>query len=213
MRQGLVALDPKTGKEYFKRWFRASMNLIVFNPVVIGDQVFCSSAYSGDGSFVLKIKDLTGYTEVWSDYQRRVQADDPRLEEVLGLHWMTPIVHEGNLYAFSGRNEPDASFRCVGATGKPLNQDEACKNMGRPPTNTAEDLFRPMATHRTQRNRQARPLCPQRQETGELAPIRCRIALPLPGRSPWPPNAFISAAKPTSFATISPKNDNRTRGQ
>ena len=86
---------------------------------------------------MLKIKkDLTGYTEVWSDYQRRVQADDPRLEEVLGLHWMTPIVHEGNLYAFSGRNEPDASFRCVEfATGKLLwNQDEAWQKYG-PPSN------------------------------------------------------------------------------
>ena len=49
MRQGLVALDPKTGKEYFKRWFRARVNESVnaSNPVVIGDQVFCSSAYSG----------------------------------------------------------------------------------------------------------------------------------------------------------------------
>ncbi len=139
MRQGLVALDPKTGKEYFKRWFRARVNESVnaSNPVVIGDQVFCSTAYSGDGSFVLKIKkDLSGYTEVWSDYQRRVQTDNPRLDEVLGLHWMTPIVHEGNLYAFSGRNEPDASFRCVEfATGKLLwNQDEAWQKYG-PPSN------------------------------------------------------------------------------
>ena len=26
---------------------------------------------------------------------------------------MTPVHHEGYLYAFSGRNEPDARFRCV----------------------------------------------------------------------------------------------------
>jgi hypothetical protein len=31
----------------------------------------------------------------------------------LELHWNTPIYHDGYLYAFSGRNEPDAHFRCV----------------------------------------------------------------------------------------------------
>ena len=139
MRQGLVALNPVSGKEYFKRWFRARENDSVnaSNPVVIGNQVFFSSAYYGEGSFVLKIKkDLSGYTEVWSDQKRRIQADDPRLEEVLGLHWMTPIVHEGNLYAFSGRNEPDARFRCVEfTTGKLLwDQDEGWQKYG-PPTN------------------------------------------------------------------------------
>ena len=137
MRQGLVALDPSSGKEYFKRWFRARENDSVnaSNPVVIGNQVFFSSAYYGEGSFVLKIKkDLSGYTEVWSDQTRRIQADDSRLEEVLGLHWMTPIVYQGNIYAFSGRNEPDAKFRCVEfSTGKLLwSQDEAWQKYGPP---------------------------------------------------------------------------------
>ena len=31
----------------------------------------------------------------------------------LEIHWTTPIYHDGYLYAFSGRNEPDARFRCV----------------------------------------------------------------------------------------------------
>ena len=137
MRQGLVALDPATGKEYFKRWFRARENDSVnaSNPVVINDHIFFSSAYYGEGSFVLKIKkDLSGYTEVWSDQTRRIQANNPRLAEVLGLHWMTPIVHEGNIYAFSGRNEPDAKFRCVEfLTGKLLwEQDEAWQKYGPP---------------------------------------------------------------------------------
>ena len=137
MRQGLVALDPATGKEYFKRWFRARENDSVnaSNPVVINDHIFFSSAYYGEGSFVLKIKkDLSGYTEVWSDQTRRIQANNPRLAEVLGLHGMTPIVHEGNIYAFSGRNEPDAKFRCVEfLTGKLLwEQDEAWQKYGPP---------------------------------------------------------------------------------
>jgi len=32
---------------------------------------------------------------------------------VLEIHWNTPVLHEGFLYGFSGRNEPDATFRCV----------------------------------------------------------------------------------------------------
>ena len=32
---------------------------------------------------------------------------------VLEIHWNTPIYNEGYLYAFSGRDEPDARFRCV----------------------------------------------------------------------------------------------------
>jgi hypothetical protein len=31
----------------------------------------------------------------------------------LGLHWNTPVYHDGHLYAFDGRNEPDAFFKCV----------------------------------------------------------------------------------------------------
>jgi outer membrane protein assembly factor BamB len=31
----------------------------------------------------------------------------------LEIHWNTPVLHDGYLYAYSGRNEPDATFRCV----------------------------------------------------------------------------------------------------
>jgi len=146
MRQGLVMLDPKTGKVHFKRWFRASQpdSVNASNPVVIGDMVFCSAAYYGVGSFVLKIKpDLSGYTEVWSDHQRRITKDNPRLDEVLGIHWMTPIINDGNLYAFSGRNEPDARFRCVEfATGKLLwDQDESWQKFGPPSSKYGRGSF------------------------------------------------------------------------
>ena len=146
MRQGLVMLDPKTGKVHFKRWFRASHpdSVNASNPVVVGDMVFCSAAYYGVGSFVLKIKrDLSGYAEVWSDRQRRITKDNPRLDEVLGIHWMTPIVHNGNLYAFSGRNEPDARFRCVEfATGRLLwDQDESWQKFGPPSSKYGRGSF------------------------------------------------------------------------
>src|SRR5262249_24884833 len=48
----------------------------------------------------------------------RVKPENRSFEEVwrstvLEIHWNTPIYHDGYLYAFSGRNEPDARFRCV----------------------------------------------------------------------------------------------------
>jgi outer membrane protein assembly factor BamB len=103
MRQGLVALDPASGKVCFSRWFRARVEESVnaANPVVVGDEVFLSAAYYRVGSVLLRVdRNLRGFTELWQD-------------TVLEAHWSTPIHHEGYLYAFSGRNEPDARFRCV----------------------------------------------------------------------------------------------------
>jgi len=112
--QGLVSMDPRTGSINFSRWFRARVNESVnaANPVVLGNQVFCSAAYYGVGSFLLDIvSDGKSFTEVWSTNERR--KTNRRLDPVLGIHWTTPILHDGHLYAFSGRDEPDAQFRCV----------------------------------------------------------------------------------------------------
>jgi outer membrane protein assembly factor BamB len=53
---------------------------------------------------------------------------------VLELHWNTPVLHEGVLYAFSGRNEGDATFRCVEfRTGKLLwSRDERWRSHSSP---------------------------------------------------------------------------------
>ena len=113
-RQGLVSLDPNTGKINFSRWFRSRANDSVnaANPIVIGNQVFCSAAYYGVGSFLLDIaEDGKQFTEVWSTNERRKK--NRRLDPAVEIHWTTPILHDGHLYAFSGRNEPDAQFRCV----------------------------------------------------------------------------------------------------
>lgn len=103
MRQGLVVINPRDGSEYFSRWFRARVNDSVnaANPVVIGNRVHCSAAYYGVGGFTLDIKpDGKSFDTIWHN-------------RVLEVHWMTPIYHQGYLYAFSGRDEPDAFFRCV----------------------------------------------------------------------------------------------------
>jgi hypothetical protein len=50
----------------------------------------------------------------------------------LEIHFTTPIYHDGYLYAFSGRDEPDAHFRCVEyKTGKVMwDRDESFPKHG-----------------------------------------------------------------------------------
>lgn len=103
MRQGLVTLDPDQGTVLHSRWFRARVEESVnaANPVVLGDDVFISSAYYKSGSVALRFgPGATNATEVWKGLG-------------LEMHWATPVLVDGHLYGFSGRNEPDASFRCV----------------------------------------------------------------------------------------------------
>lgn len=109
MRQGLVALSPVDGTVKFSRWFRARVDESVnaANPVVFGDRVLISSAYYRSGSVLLQVAPgNTGFSEAWKGLS-------------LEMHWATPILLDGHLYGFSGRNEPDARLRCVEfATGR-----------------------------------------------------------------------------------------------
>lgn len=102
-RQGLVSLDPKTGAHRFSFWFRARQDSSVnaMTPVVLGDCILISSAYFKNGSVLLRVRpDGHGVDEVWRSL-------------ALEIHWTRPVLTGGHLYAFSGRNEPDAHFRCV----------------------------------------------------------------------------------------------------
>lgn len=119
MRQGLVSLEPKTGEVNFSRWFCSTVNESVnaANPAVVDDQVFFSAAYYRVGSVLLRVKpDGKSFEEVWRS-PRELREKDPKtghlVQPVLEIHWSTPIYHDGYLYALSGRNEPDARFRCV----------------------------------------------------------------------------------------------------
>jgi len=103
MRQGLVSLDPASGAVNFSFGFRArqSESVNAMDPVVAGDLIFLSSAYYKTGSVLLRVQpDDRGVAVLWRGTE-------------LELHWMTPLCLDGCLYAFSGRNEPDARFRCV----------------------------------------------------------------------------------------------------
>ena len=111
MRQGLVSLDPQTGSVNFSFPFRARVNDSVnaMDPIVLDDLVFISAAYYRVGSVLLRVRpDGKGVDEVWRGTS-------------LEMHWSTPIYDGGYLYGFSGRNEPDARFRCIEfKTGKLL---------------------------------------------------------------------------------------------
>lgn len=109
MRQGLVALNPTNGAVHFSRWFRARVDDSVnaMTPVVDGNQVLISSAYFRSGSVMLRMEPGNRvFTEAWKGLG-------------LEMHWSQPILVDGHLFGFSGRNEPDAVLRCVEwATGK-----------------------------------------------------------------------------------------------
>jgi len=125
MRQGLVAVNPTNGAVKFSYWFRAEMDESVnaANPVVVSNHVFISTAYYRVGSALLKV--LPGNREIEPVWK----------STALEIHWTTPIFHEGFLYACSGRNEPDARFRCVELmTGKvSWDRDERWRPYGAAP--------------------------------------------------------------------------------
>ena len=118
MRQGLVSLDPKTGAVNFSFWFQSvgSDSVNAMNPVVADDLILLSAAYFRVGSVLLRVKpDGKGVEEVWRSPKelREMDAKGELVPPVLEIHWNTPVLHDGFLYAFTGRNEPDAHFRCV----------------------------------------------------------------------------------------------------
>ena len=119
MRQGLVSLNPTNGEVNFSRWFQSMANDSVnaMCPVVQDDMVMISAAYFRVGSVLLRVKpDGKSFEEVWRIPQSPMQRDPASgsfVQPTLEIHWNTPVLRDGFLYAFSGRNEPDATFRCV----------------------------------------------------------------------------------------------------
>lgn len=100
-REGLVLLDPTTGKVcYRKRWrakFDASVNAA--SAVVVGDHVFVSACYN-TGALLQKITP-ENLVEVWKN------------DTSLSCHFGTPVYHMGLLFGFHGRQEEGAVLRCV----------------------------------------------------------------------------------------------------
>ncbi|MBU6178521.1 MAG: PQQ-binding-like beta-propeller repeat protein [Verrucomicrobia bacterium] len=99
---GLMAIDPETGALLDAFPWRAGKYESVngSTPVAVGnDRVFLSASYD-KGGVLLKFNADGKWEELW------------RTPE-FGMHWMTPLLLDGHLYGFHGRNEPDALFKSV----------------------------------------------------------------------------------------------------
>jgi len=104
---GLLSIDPANGKiDFAFPWRSRTVESVnAATPVVIGDKVLVSATYR-TGAALVQVKPDFTHEVLWT-------SDD------LDLHWTTAIEHEGYIYAFAGRNEPDAGLICVDLkTGK-----------------------------------------------------------------------------------------------
>ncbi len=106
VREGLLVFDPRDGtKEVFFPW-RASVleSVNAAWPIVVGNRIFISETYE-KGAVWLAF-DGRELKPVWTD-------DKLQKTQAMRAHWATPIHRDGFLFGCSGRNEPDADFRCI----------------------------------------------------------------------------------------------------
>lgn len=102
---GLLCIDPTTGELLDAFPWRAEKYESVngSTPIAVGDnRVYISDAYA-IGGVMLELDGNLKWKEVW-------RAPD------FGMHWVTPLLIDGNLYGFRGRNEPDAWLASYDAT-------------------------------------------------------------------------------------------------
>jgi len=112
-REGLVGIATPSGDEQFRFPWRSRMSASVnaASPVVLGEEIFLTASY-GTGAVLLR-RQGRSLTKVWS-------GDDS-----LSAHFATPVLHQGHLYGFHGRQERGAELRCIEwATGKVVWRDE-----------------------------------------------------------------------------------------
>jgi outer membrane protein assembly factor BamB len=104
---GLVALDPALGTVSGKFFWRArrytSVNAAA--PVLCGpNRVLVTHAYidsdsETNGGALVEAQPDGSFKRLWSN-------------DRLACHWMTPVFHEGHLYAFSGEKDRSAELVC-----------------------------------------------------------------------------------------------------
>ena len=94
---GLLCIDPKTGELHDAFPWRADKfeSVNSSTPIAVGEnRVFISECYE-IGAVVLELTPELKWKEIWK-------------APGFNLHWMTPVTNGGELFGFSGRNEPDA---------------------------------------------------------------------------------------------------------
>ena len=106
LRSGLLAWEPETGKEVFQfPWRAKSMESVnAAMPVTQGNQLLISEGYE-IGSSLLAVS---------QGKPKLVWQDSGSLRKLaFRAHWSTPVWVGDFLYGCSGRNQPDADFRCI----------------------------------------------------------------------------------------------------
>lgn len=111
-RQGLYAVDALKGTQSFQFPWRSELleSVNATNPIVHEGKILLTECY-GPGGVLLELE--KGQPKVvWSDLDRG-------RSKALQVHWSTPILRDGIVYASSGRHEGNAELRAVEfATGK-----------------------------------------------------------------------------------------------
>lgn len=99
---GLGVLDPANGKELWRYPWKTYDRCSVATPVVVGDKVLISAAYSAGAALVQIGNDKA----VWKTKE-------------LQCHHATPVLWKGCLYGFHGGNSSPGHLRCLDlATGE-----------------------------------------------------------------------------------------------
>ena len=100
-RNGLAVLDPGSGKVMAQmKWrSRSAATVNAATPLVLGNQIFLTASY-GTGAILVDMS-AGQPKEVWS-------GDDS-----LSCHYATPVLRDGFLYGYHGRQETGAELRCV----------------------------------------------------------------------------------------------------
>ena len=104
-REGVAGVAPDTGKVAFTEPFRAKMHASVnaASPVAVdATHVFTSACYDV-GAAVWEIGKDDTLTATW------------RAGDKLDCHYSTPVLVDGNLYGFHGRQESGQQLRCISA--------------------------------------------------------------------------------------------------
>ena len=100
-REGLTIVDVESGEVlHHRRWrSRSQASVNAAAPVVSGDIVFVTASY-GTGALASRVTD-SGLSELWSS------------DESMSSHYATPVVKDGVLYGFHGRQEYGPALRAV----------------------------------------------------------------------------------------------------
>ena len=98
---GLLSIDPANGKvDFTYPWRSRSYESVnASTPTVIGNQVLISASYK-TGAVLLDILPDLSREVLWTNFD-------------FALHFTTAVHKNGYLYAFDGRNEPDAGLSCI----------------------------------------------------------------------------------------------------